>query len=39
MSSGGDHFVSKPVHLNLLFRIVNDLHQDFKQLHAGGRAS
>jgi two-component system alkaline phosphatase synthesis response regulator PhoP len=33
MSSGGDHFVSKPVHLNLLFRIVSGLYEEYQQLN------
>ncbi|MFI5219700.1 MAG: PleD family two-component system response regulator [Bacteroidia bacterium] len=31
MDSGGDHFVSKPIRLSLLFEMVNDLHEEFKQ--------
>lgn len=29
MSSGGDHFVSKPIRLNLLFDIVNSMYEEF----------
>jgi two-component system alkaline phosphatase synthesis response regulator PhoP len=34
MTAGGDHFVSKPIKLNLLFEIVNDLHEEFKLRHS-----
>lgn len=30
LTAGGDHFVSKPIKLNLLFDIVNNLHEEFK---------
>lgn len=29
MNAGGDHFVSKPVKLNLLFDLVNNLYRDY----------
>ena len=34
MTAGGDHFVSKPIKLNLLFEIVNDIHEEFKLRHS-----
>jgi two-component system alkaline phosphatase synthesis response regulator PhoP len=34
MTAGGDHFVSKPIKISLLFEIVNGLQQEFKQQHA-----
>jgi two-component system alkaline phosphatase synthesis response regulator PhoP len=33
-TAGGDHFVSKPIKISLLFEIVNGLQQEFKQQHA-----
>lgn len=34
MTAGGDHFVSKPIKISLLFEIVNELQEEFKQHHA-----
>ena len=31
MTAGGDHFVSKPIKISLLFEIVNGLQEEFKQ--------
>ena len=33
MTAGGDHFVSKPVKISLLFEIVTELQEEFKQHH------
>ena len=33
MTAGGDHFVSKPIKISLLFEIVNGLQEEFKQNH------
>ena len=33
MTAGGDHFVSKPIKISLLFEIVNDLQQEFRLKH------
>lgn len=30
MSAGGNHFVSKPIRLNLLFELVSNLYDEFK---------
>ena len=30
MAAGGDHFVSKPIKLNLLFEIVNNIQEECK---------
>jgi len=30
MSAGGNHFVSKPIRLNLLFELVSNLYNEFK---------
>jgi len=34
MTAGGDHFVSKPIKISLLFEIVNDLQEEFKLKHS-----
>jgi two-component system, OmpR family, alkaline phosphatase synthesis response regulator PhoP len=34
MTAGGDHFVSKPIKISLLFEIVNGLQEEFKQNHS-----
>jgi len=31
MTAGGDHFVSKPIKISLLFEIVSGLQEEFKQ--------
>jgi two-component system alkaline phosphatase synthesis response regulator PhoP len=31
MSAGGNHFVSKPVRLNLLFQLVSNLYEEYKK--------
>ena len=31
MTAGGDHFVSKPIKISLLFEIVNELQEEFKK--------
>lgn len=34
MTSGGDHFVSKPIKLNLLFEIVSNMYSDYRDKNA-----
>jgi two-component system alkaline phosphatase synthesis response regulator PhoP len=34
MTAGGDHFVSKPIKISLLFEIVNELQQEFRLKHS-----
>jgi len=34
MTAGGDHFVSKPIKISLLFEIVNELQLEFRLKHS-----
>ncbi|MEO5571903.1 MAG: response regulator [Bacteroidia bacterium] len=34
MTAGGDHFVSKPIKISLLFEIISDLQEEFKLKHS-----